>query len=176
VSNATPQIDRYLAALREIVRQELARNLFGVFDYVVQSANGTTVDISPADPTIGAPSISGLVVWMGEPGSTCQPASGSHLAVIFLDGNRAKPRVIAFDATQAIRIVMAAQAIQLAGTTPIALGTPNDGNFQNILTWLANHTHPVPGVTAGPAAVVAGPAALTPPVIQTTAATKVQAQ
>jgi hypothetical protein len=104
MSNATPEIDRWVASMREIVRQENARFLWGVYDYVVQNANGPadTVDCTPADPSTGAPSISGLVIWTGLPGSSCTPAIGSHLAIVFLDGNRAKPRVISFDATSPI--------------------------------------------------------------------------
>jgi len=118
LSNTTPQIDRYLAAMREIVRQELARSLFGVYEYVVQpSSSGNTVDIVPADTSTGAPNISGLVIWMGVPGSTCTPFPGSHLAVVFLDGNRAKPRVIAFDATATFP-GLTPNSIVLGGSSP----------------------------------------------------------
>lgn len=119
MSNATPEVDRWLAALREIVRQENARFLWGAYDYVVQAANGLldTVDCSPADQSTGAPAISGLVIWTGIPGSSCTPALGSHLVIVFLDGNRAKPRVVAFDATAPLP-GQTPQAIVLGGATP----------------------------------------------------------
>lgn len=116
MSNATPSNDRWLAAIREIVRQELARKLTGVYEYVVQAANGRTVDVSPADPTTGAPNISGLVIWTGDPGGSCTPALLSHLAVVFLDGNPAKPRVVSYDAS--IITPGATAAIFIGGQTP----------------------------------------------------------
>ena len=119
MSNATPEIDRWVSAMREIVRQENARFLWGVYDYVVQAANGPedTVDCTPDDPSTGAPSISGLVIWTGNPGGSCTPTEGSHLAVIFLDGNRAKPRVVSFDATAPLP-GQTPQSINIGGLTP----------------------------------------------------------
>ena len=119
MSNATPETDRWLASLREIVRQELARRLLGEYEYEVVSVNGpgNTVDCIPADSTIGAPSLSGLVIWTGLPGSSCTPTIGSHLSVVFLDGNRAKPRVRSYDGT-AVLPGLTPQAIVIGSATP----------------------------------------------------------
>jgi hypothetical protein len=122
MSNATPETDRWLASMREIVRQELARRLLGEYDYVVASANGTTIDATPADPQdTGAPNISGLSVWMGVPGGSCQPAEGSHITVVFLDGNRTKPRVRGYDGTLGVSVTIADATVNL-GPTPARQG------------------------------------------------------
>jgi|HubBroStandDraft_1064217.scaffolds.fasta_scaffold23350_4 hypothetical protein len=119
MSNATPDTDRWLASFREIVRQELARRLLGEYEYEVVNVNGpeNTVDCIPVDSTTGAPSISGLVIWTGLPGSSCTPTIGSHLSVVFLDCNPAKPRVRSYDATATLP-GLEPQSINIGGLEP----------------------------------------------------------
>jgi hypothetical protein len=97
---AAPTIstDAWLAAIREIIRQELAAVVyyFRICEYKVISSNLQlqTVDALPVSTSAGLPPIQGYPLRSGVPGGSSQPAPGSSLAVVFLDGNPAKPVVL----------------------------------------------------------------------------------
>jgi hypothetical protein len=113
--NALAPAEAYLAAIRAIIKQEMATWQPGCFDYVVVTGypNGTA-DLRPADTTRGLPSISGLSIWSGLPGGTVQPQTGAHCSVVMLDTRQSKPVVIgAFDTTTAQLIQIQANLMQL---------------------------------------------------------------
>jgi hypothetical protein len=107
--NSTPEGDRWLASIREIVRQEVAALLpySGLFEYQVIASNGLTVDALPVDTTRGLPPVQGIPIRTGLAGATCQPTPGAHLAIGFLDQNPVKPYVLGvFDSTGALQVTL----------------------------------------------------------------------
>jgi hypothetical protein len=109
MSNTTPDADRWLASIREIIRQEVAARLpySGVFDYQVVFSNGSTVDALPVDTSRGLPPVQGIPIRTGIAGASCEPTPGSHLAIGFLDQNPTKPYVLGvFDSTGALSVTL----------------------------------------------------------------------
>jgi len=104
----TPADDKWMAAIREIVRQEVAAALpySALYDYTVlpTSANGK-IDATPADASRGLPLLQGYPYRTGLPGAAASPAPGTAIAVGFLDANPAKPYILGhFDQTGALNI------------------------------------------------------------------------
>lgn len=109
--------DRMLAALRALIRAEFPRLAYlGLYEYVVQAADGLTVDASPTDTTIPMPSITKIPIYTGLPGTLCTPAIGSKLVVCFLNGDPTRPTIIgAFDGNNLATFPL----IFIAGGLPI---------------------------------------------------------
>jgi hypothetical protein len=110
-------VDRWIAAIREIVRDTVAARMRyqGIFDYVCISSGTGNVDAVPADNTAGLPNLKNVPLWTGVPGLSVQLAPQTHVGVLFLDGNPAKPRGVLFDSTQAV-------SASLDVATTLALG------------------------------------------------------
>ena len=92
--------DRILAALRALVRRELAPARFlGVYEYTVQGATRTTVDASPASslaPVVPPgvpllPSLLGQAVTPAVAGQTCR--------IRFVDGDPSRPVCVGLGAS-----------------------------------------------------------------------------
>lgn len=98
MSNSTQPTDAWLAAIREIIRQELRRraDFAGIFQYKVQATNQVlqTIDALPVSQTRGLPPIQNYPLRTGVPGGSGAPAVGSRLAIAFLDQDPSQPVVI----------------------------------------------------------------------------------
>jgi hypothetical protein len=116
-------VDRWVAALRELVRDTVADRLRyqGISDYVVVSSGNGTCDATPADPEAGLPNHRGIPIWTGIPGASVQVSPGAHVGVLFLDANPAKPRVVLFDSTQALTLSFAASGQIQVGPSAAAV-------------------------------------------------------
>lgn len=125
MSNSTSPADRWLAAIREIVRQEVASTLkySGIYEYQVIASSNNTVDGLPVDGSKGLPPVQGIQIRAGLPGTSCQLQLGAHVAIGFLDQNPAKPYVFGiFDSTGALTITVTSLSIALgdSGAAPLA--------------------------------------------------------
>lgn len=127
-------LDRLIANIRAIIRSEFPNYAFmGVYEYVIQGT-GDTINADPVDTTIGLPSIADMPMAAGLLGEIVEPTIGKICYVIFLNGDRTKPRVIgaegspltvALEATTSIELtapdvtISASSATISAGTTSI---------------------------------------------------------
>lgn len=95
--------DRLFDAMQRIIRSEQPTQTFlGTYEYIVQATDGTTVDASPSDTTIGLPGIAQVPIRTGIAGASCKPQNGSRLGVGFFNGNPSRPFVACgFDNTSA---------------------------------------------------------------------------
>lgn len=91
--------DRALAAFRDLVRACLPQlALLGVWEYRVDAvASSTSVDCSPLDPSLGLPGAVRAVLQPSILGERVTPSVGSVVLVAFVNGNAARPIVIAGD-------------------------------------------------------------------------------
>lgn len=70
---------------------EPRRTYHGVYDYVIQTQD-TQPHAVPSDPTLGLPNVQAPIQNLN--GGTIKPTVGASCAVVFLDGNPTKPRII----------------------------------------------------------------------------------
>jgi hypothetical protein len=91
--------DRALAAFRDLVRACLPQlALLGVWEYRVDAvASSTSVDCSPLDPSLGLPGAVRATLQPSILGERVTPSVGSVVLVAFVNGNAARPIVIAGD-------------------------------------------------------------------------------
>lgn len=91
--------DRALAAFRDLVRACLPQlALLGVWEYRVDAvASVTSVDCSPLDPSLGLPGAVRATLQPSILGERVTPSVGSVVLVAFVNGNAARPIVIAGD-------------------------------------------------------------------------------
>ncbi len=128
VLTTAPQTDRLIDDLRSLVREEVETLTFlGVYEYSVQKTNGTTVDAVPTSPSIPIPSLRGVTLRSGIPGTVVKPAIGSKLAVSFLNGDPTKPIVDPiYDSTKAQSVAFQGGNLGVArgGLTAVPPGAP----------------------------------------------------
>lgn len=131
-------LDRLITNIRAIIRSEFPNYAFmGVYEYVIQ-VTGTTVSADPVDTTIGLPSMPAMAMAAGLMGETVKPTVGKICYVVFLNGDRTKPRVIGAEGDADEISVPATTFIKLAGgvlgvarnTDPILAG----GMFAGTIT------------------------------------------
>jgi len=84
---------RLMQPLQSFEREDEPRRTFhGVYEYVVQDA-GPPVHAVPFDSTLGLPNAVGPLLTVN--GGTCKPTVGAECAILFLNGDPTKPRVLA---------------------------------------------------------------------------------
>lgn len=107
VLNVGPPTDRLIDDFRALIREEVEELTFlGVYEYSVQSSDGSTVDASPT-ADIPLPSLRKVPLRTGIPGSMVTPAVGSLLAVSFLNGDPTKAVVLGgYDSTAATTVTL----------------------------------------------------------------------
>lgn len=100
-------LDRLMRSVRAIIKAEVARLLFlGPYEYTVQGTDGTTADIAPVDPATGLPAITKVPLYSGACGGHMKAAIGSVCVVVFLNGDRTKPRILGFDQAGAQNVTL----------------------------------------------------------------------
>ena len=129
-AGALSGVDRIIASLKAIIRGELPRLTFlGVYEYAVQrvAANGSTLDASPTNTTLGLPGLQGVTLRNGVAGTVCRPAAGSLVAIGFLNGDPTRPFVHGgFDGSNAQSITLQGGSVAAArgGYTSVPPGLP----------------------------------------------------
>ncbi len=123
-------LDRLITNIRAIIRSEFPNYAFlGVYEYAIQFA-GDTVNADPVDTTIGLPSIADMRMAAGLIGGTVKPTVGKICYVVFLNGDRTKPRVIGAEGDADEITVNATTSIKFgAGSLPVARGTDMAGIY-----------------------------------------------
>lgn len=160
-------LDRLMASIRAIIRAELPQLTYaGVYEYLVQATDGTTVDASPADTSIPLPSITKVQMRPGIAGGVSKPAIGSKCLIGFINADPTRPYVIGYDSNTAQDVKIQASSIELAPSGPSVarVGDTVDAGY------LVVTVSPTPGLvvsyfpggTTGHAAAVAFAAAMTP--------------
>lgn len=109
----TGQVDRLFDAFQRLVRSEAPqRTFYGTYEYAVQATDGTTVDATPTQQGLNLPGITKCPLRSGVPGLSRTPASGSLLAVSFLNGNPNAPIVLGgYDSNAAQSLEFDADAV-----------------------------------------------------------------
>ncbi|MGA7122810.1 MAG: hypothetical protein WBY94_22105 [Polyangiaceae bacterium] len=113
----------WIESIRELIRQEIAGSVpyAMTYDYVVTATTGSTIDALPADPTRGAPPLTGVPFRCGVPGGSATLTPGTHVGIAFLDGNPGKPVLAgAIDSTTA-------QIVGVSGVQVNIGAAPTDG-------------------------------------------------
>lgn len=124
-----PFDDRALAALRALIRAELAELTYlGTWEYQVTSATETTFDGLPTSTAFPLPGLVGVPHRPGVAGARCAPAPGSLVLVGFANGDPGRPFVRAYDVTPSdstaidttgtLALGQSASAVELAGGGP----------------------------------------------------------
>jgi hypothetical protein len=91
-------LDRFWSSFRALVRLALAqRALLGTYEYRIVASDGTTVDCVPTDASVGLPALNKLPMQSAVDGITATPPTGGFCRVVFLNGDRSKPRVVGCD-------------------------------------------------------------------------------
>lgn len=115
----SPQ-DRTAAALRAFIRAENVRRTYqGVYEYTVIEADGSTFGGLPVNATVAPPLPKHVPYRPSIAGSTCVPKPGTLALVAFVNGDPARPFVLAFDGTTPTSTSINADAVNLgaaAGT------------------------------------------------------------
>ena len=84
-------MDRLLTSLRLLIRGELPQlTYFGVYEYSIQNASGSTVDVAPVDTSTGLPSIQGVPLVSALLGQTATASSGL-CRIRFINGDPTRP-------------------------------------------------------------------------------------
>ena len=130
MSEPTPPsaMDRLLASLRAIIRAELPQlTFFGSYEYSIQGAGPSTVDVQPTDTTIGLPTLTSVPLRSSLLGSVVTTQAIGGLALIrFVNGDPSRPvctsittipEQATIDATGVINIGPSAAKVVLAGGT-----------------------------------------------------------
>lgn len=80
-----------MTALRLIIRAELPQlTYFGTYEYSIQNANGSTVDVAPVDTTTGLPSIKGVPLVSSLVGQSIV-ANAGLARIRFVNGDPTRP-------------------------------------------------------------------------------------
>jgi hypothetical protein len=113
-------------SMRAVVRGMVPEvELLGLWEYQVSSARVDEADRAVFDgfPVVRADLLPPAVGWAlrpGLPGATALPAAGSTVIVAFVNADRSRPFVLAYDATPGAAPATF-PAADIGGTTPVAL-------------------------------------------------------
>lgn len=123
--------DRLLNALRMLIRGEVPQlSFYGIYEYTIQSAGGTTISCTPADTTQSLPSLANVPIRTsvtGEKVTVPASAVGSRCLIAFVNADPTRPVCIGVDsfpgALPAARLTDTVVAGIFAGT--ITSGSTN---------------------------------------------------
>jgi len=150
--------DRFIGALHQLVEETVPDEpFFGLYEYTVQATDGTTIDGSPTETTLGLPNIRGVTIRTGLAGGAVTPALGSLCYVAFANGEPTRPIVHSFDSTTSQHTSLNSGS---EGAARIG-DTVNAGYL--VLTSIMTVSAYFPGTPAGLIAATAAAAALIPP-------------
>lgn len=166
VLTAGPESDRFIGPIREMIEDLAPEPTYhGLWEYAVQTTDGTVVDCSPTQSSIlAAPfplpqHVTGVVMRFGIPGAKCKPTVGSSVFVMFANGDPSLPRILGYDTTDAQSITL-----QSGSEGAARVGdTVNDGYLAYSATLGLGSLQYFPGTTAGLVAATAYAAGLSPP-------------
>ncbi len=162
--------DRLGTAFRMLVGA-FTRSTFyhGRYEYRVETASGTHLDLRPARSSVGLPSLANVPMRAGSPGATGTPAIGSSCEVQFLDGDPTRPVVVGFDSTEPTSATITAAGSVNVGDGAdhaIARGDVTEAYLAGILTALGTAGPIVGPLDAGiKSAVAAAFPTLTPGIL-----------
>ncbi len=109
-------LDRLLSSIRSIIRAEFsAYRFYGIYEYSIDSTDGTTVDASPVDTSIGLPHIAKVVLASDNIGSTSTPTVGKLCRIMFLNGSPTRPICVGCDGDAASIAIGATGSVSLSG-------------------------------------------------------------
>lgn len=96
--------DRFIAAIRAIIRTELAALTYsGIYQYVVHSVSGSIpnvmVSAAPANTSLGLPALNNIAMAPSVLGGASMPAAGGTIYLAFADQDPTKPVFVAGDPT-----------------------------------------------------------------------------
>lgn len=146
------------AAIAAIARQEMAGiDHYAFYDARVdaQSADGATVDITPADTRLAG--MQHVPLRLGLPGCVVKFATGATVRLGWDRGDPRRPFCSLWNGGETVNeLVLNAALIELADTTGaqfVALSNKVDTAIAALVTYINNHTHPYAlGTTSTPTA------------------------
>lgn len=108
--------DRILAAWRLLVRGELPTLTYlPLYEYAVQSSDGSTVDCDLTDTTIPLPNHLAKVPLRWLSGEQVTPSQGQRCLIAFLGGDPARPVCVGGDPAPSTRTIEASSTLTLKG-------------------------------------------------------------
>jgi hypothetical protein len=121
-------MDRLLASLRALIRAELPQlTFFGTYEFSIQNAGPSTVDVQPTDTTISLPTMTSVPLKSSLLGSVVTAQSIGGLALIrFINGDPTRPVCVGIttipemqstDATGTLNVGPSAMKVNLAQAT-----------------------------------------------------------
>jgi len=124
---------RFADALERVVDRFAGGEWLKVYRYriVTEGVDGR-VRLQAVTKASGVPDTMPVSIWPGMSGLSATHAAGTEVAVVFLNGDKAQPRVIAFDGRVPLELVLDATGLVKVGggaTSPAAKGDVVDVNF-----------------------------------------------
>lgn len=114
-------INRLIAAIRRIVRSEFPNLTFlGIYEYSIQSTDGTTIDATPVDTSLTLPSISKIILRPSILGEKVKPTVGKTCLIMFVNGSPTRPICISCSAKNDTVEIDAETMVKIAGGGPPA--------------------------------------------------------
>ena len=139
--------DRVLAALRALLRAEFPQLTYlGVYEYVVHSTDGSTVDCIATDASVPLPSLAGVPIRSDVIGATVKPRVGGRCLIAFVNADPSRPIVVSSDPPP--------QLVEIGESTDfVALARRVLSELQSIKTAFDSHIHPASTPNAGTPAI-----------------------
>lgn len=113
--------DRLVGAFGKLVAYFTRRSFYlGRYEYRIDTATPTHLDLRPATSSLGLPSLANVPVRVGVAGVSGDPIIGSLCEVQFLNGDPTRPVVVGFDAPVAAeqgRVLRSNDKIGIVGLT-----------------------------------------------------------
>lgn len=116
-------LDRFLAPIRAIIRQELPRLAYlGTWEYRVLGVNADgTVNATATDPGAPMPNLNNLPIRPGPEGGTSLPSVGNTCDVRFINGDPTRPRVVGNAALVRVATIDASETVNVGGSVSEAV-------------------------------------------------------
>ena len=106
--------------LRAIVQRTMDGKLWGHYRYRVVRMAGDRVELQAVRKAVGLPDLLPLSVWPGVAGAHAELAPGAEVLVVFLEGDRAQPVVVAFAGADGVGFVPAQLTLGGPAGSPVA--------------------------------------------------------
>lgn len=106
--------------LRSIVQRTMDGKLWGHYRYRVIRMAGDRVELQAVRKAVGLPDLLPLSVWPGVAGAHAELAPGTEVLVVFLEGDRAQPVVVAFAGKDGVGFVPAQLTLGGPAGSPVA--------------------------------------------------------